>query len=65
MESYLKDRNQFVKLNNAVTSEKLKVKTGTPQGSSLGGTLFSIYINDLTYQDLLEDLQSYAEKMEK
>jgi len=48
-ESYLSQRHQAV-LINSVLSDKLPVVSGVPQGSVLGALLFSIYVNQMTYQ---------------
>ena len=45
-ESYLTGRRQCVKLNS-MTSDTLPITYGVPQGSILGPTLFSIYINEI------------------
>ena len=45
-QSYLIRRFQYVYVNDS-TSNKLEVKCGVPQGSILGFTLFSLYVNDL------------------
>ena len=44
--SYLKQRKQYVRINNTYSSFQT-ILSEVPQGSGLGFTLFNIYINDL------------------
>ena len=49
LDSYLKDRLQYIKIGK-VESEKKSVNCGVPQGSILGPLPFIMYLNDLPNQ---------------
>ena len=57
--SYLKNREQCVKINNVFSSFMVLV-SGVPQGSILGPILFNIFINDLVYF-IKSDLGNFAD----
>ena len=44
--NYLENRSQYTKVNGVISKEA-KVTRGVPQGSVLGPTLFSLYVNDM------------------
>ena len=60
IKSYLGNRFQKVKLNNA-TSHLESVNVGVPQGTILGPLLFLLYINDLLLDVPEDEIVSYAD----
>ena len=58
--SYLVGRKQCVKYKGAVSSE-LTTSYGIPQGGSVSGLLFVIYMNDIVYSTTLHNFFLYAD----
>ena len=59
MRSYLTERKQYTKTNNATSTIK-RIQLGVTQGSALGPLLFLIYVNDLPASTNL-DVRLYAD----
>ena len=60
MESFLSNRQQRTKINNAF-SRYSEIKYGVPQGSILGPLLFNVYICDIFFDIIECDIASYAD----
>ena len=60
MESFLSNRQQRTKINNAF-SRYLEIIYGGPQGSILGPLLFNVYICDIFFDIIECDIASYAD----
>ena len=60
MESFLSNRQQRTKINNAF-SRYSEIVYGVPQGSILGPLLFNVYICDIFFDIIECDIASYAD----
>ena len=60
IQSYLSERQQRTKVNNAYSTYS-DILYGVPQGSILGPLLFNIYISDMFYDIDICDIASYAD----
>lgn len=59
--SYLTNRMQFIKIGSCVSSP-LPIDYGVPQGSILGPTLFTLYVNDIVSLQLRKaEIITYAD----
>lgn len=64
LKSFLQDRQQSVevKINGKILrSNPQKLNIGVPQGSSLGNTMFLIFLNDMAHLKIKGDLIQYAD----
>lgn len=59
--SNLKDSSQLIKIMNDVSSAA-KVDCGVSQGSTVGPTLFNIYVNELRILPLLSKIYQYVDE---
>ena len=60
LNSYLRNRKQYVKINN-ICSDFLKILSVVPQGSILSLILFNLFLNDLSLRLENPDLHNFAD----
>ena len=54
-----------VQMVNGTKSNPLNIKSGVPQGSILGPLLFIIFMNDISLEKYLSDINLFADDVQR